>query len=322
MLLKPAEQSSAVGQALYEAMQEAGLGDVVEFLPGEGEKIGAYLVAHKDVAQIAFTGSRGVGLSILQESAVVQPGQRLLKRVVCEMGGKNAIIVDDDADLDEAVMGVVEAAFGFAGQKCSACSRVLVHDRVYDVFVNRLVEATKSLAQGETADPGFHFGPVIDDEAHQRLLSFLGEAEETEVLFSGPKVSGGRYVPATIVEVKDPSHLWMQQEFFGPLLAVFRASDFDHALEVAGGTEYALTGAVYSRSPENLQKARREFRVGNLYLNQPCTGALVGRQPFGGFQMSGGGTKAGGPNYLLNFADPRVVSENTMRRGFTPDLPS
>ncbi|MCP4499896.1 MAG: bifunctional proline dehydrogenase/L-glutamate gamma-semialdehyde dehydrogenase [Deltaproteobacteria bacterium] len=322
VVLKPAEQSSAVALALYEAMREVGLGDVVEFLPGDGETIGPLLVNHKDVAQIVFTGSRAVGLSIVEQAAKVQPGQKQLKRVVCEMGGKNAILVDDDADIDEAVLGVVEASFGFAGQKCSACSRVLVHDRIYDSFVKRLVEAVKSLDQGPTSEPAFHFGPVIDDDSHARLMKLIDDVKDDELLFRGPQKEGGRYVPATLIAVSDEVHPWMQQEFFGPLLAVYRVRDFDHGLEVANATEYALTGAVYTRSPARLDQARQEFRVGNLYLNRHCTGALVDRQPFGGFQMSGGGSKAGGPNYLLHFVDPHVVTENTMRRGFTPDLES
>jgi len=322
VVLKPAEQSSAIAKMMFDAMVEVGLGDVVEFLPGDGEAIGPTLVNHKDVAQIAFTGSRQVGLGIVEAAAKMQPGQLHLKRVVCEMGGKNAIIVDDDADLDEAVLGTVEGAFGFAGQKCSACSRVLVHARIYDAFVERLVEATKSLEQGDVSGPGFHFGPVIDDDSVARLQGRIQSLHDDEKLFVGPAVDGGRFVPATIMATSDVQHEWMQTEFFGPLLAVHKVADFDTALQVATSTDYALTGAVYSRSPVNLDKARAHFRVGNLYLNRHCTGALVGRQPFGGFAMSGGGTKAGGPNYLLHFVDPRVVTENTMRRGFTPELAS
>jgi RHH-type proline utilization regulon transcriptional repressor/proline dehydrogenase/delta 1-pyrroline-5-carboxylate dehydrogenase len=322
VVLKPAEQSSAVAYGLYEKMKAAGFpADVVHFLPGLGEEIGRALVEHAGVAQIAFTGSKAVGLAIVQAAARTQPGQAQVKRVVCEMGGKNAIIIDDDADLDEAVHGVVKSAFGFAGQKCSACSRVLVHDFVYDAFVKRLVEATRALSTGPGDDAGTAVPPVVDIESQQRLLAVIANpgAGATK-LYEGNAPTHGCYVPPTIFAVVDDQHPLMHQERCGPVLAVLRVKDFDHALQVATGTEFALTGAVFSRSPAHLELARRRFRVGNLYLNRGSTGALVERQPFGGFGMSGIGTKAGGPGYLPLFADPRVVTENTMRRGFTPDL--
>ncbi len=322
VVMKPAEQSSAVALGLYERMKGVGFPkDVVHFLPGLGEDVGRALVAHKDIAQIAFTGSKQVGLAIVEQGAKVLPGQKQVKRVVCEMGGKNAIIVDDDADLDEAVHGVIKSAFGFAGQKCSACSRVLVVDSVADAFVKRLIEAAKSLTPGSGTDAGTFLPPVVDDEAMSRLLQVIqSPAPGAEKLYVGPTVSGGNHVPAALFAVSDPQHPLMQQELFGPILAVHRVKTFAAALEVATSTEFALTGAVFSRSPAHLDLAREKFRVGNLYLNRGSTGALVERQPFGGFQMSGIGTKAGGPGYLLAFVDPRVVTENTMRRGFTPDL--
>ena len=324
VILKPAEQSSAVAWALYRSMMRAGFApDVVQFLPGIGEDIGPALVEDPRTAQIAFTGSQSVGLRIIEQAGITVSGQPQVKRVVCEMGGKNAIIVDDDADLDEAVHGVVDSAFGFSGQKCSACSRALVVGSAAAPFVQRLVDATGSLVQGPAHDPGSFFGPVVDLEARERLLALINSpGEGAKLLWSGAKLEGGYFVPAAIFEVSDIQHPLMTQEFFGPVLTIMRVSGFEEAIQAANQTEYALTGAVYSRSPAHLELARQTFRVGNLYLNCGSTGALVGRQPFGGFQRSGIGTKAGGPGYLVHFADPRVVTENTMRRGFTPDLES
>jgi RHH-type proline utilization regulon transcriptional repressor/proline dehydrogenase/delta 1-pyrroline-5-carboxylate dehydrogenase len=320
VVLKPAEQSSAIAWQLHQHMLAVGFPpDVVSFLPGVGEEIGPLLVAHRDVAQVAFTGSKGVGLAIVEQAAKTVPGQRQVRRVVCEMGGKNAIVVDDDADLDEAVAGVLRSAFGYAGQKCSACSRAIVVDGVYDALVARLAAAVSALPLGAAQLPSTTIGPVVDADAQARLLRAI-DAPGARTLFVGEAPRGGWFVPPAILAVDDVKHDLMQRELFGPVLAVFRARDFAHALEVAADTESALTGAVYSRSPAHLEAARRRFRVGNLYLNRGTTGALVGRQPFGGFAMSGIGTKAGGPSYLLQFADPRVVTENTLRRGFAPEL--
>ncbi len=322
VVMKPAEQSSAVAFGLYEKMKAVGFPkDVFHFLPGLGEEVGRALVAHIGVAQIAFTGSKAVGLAIVEQAAKTLPGQAQVKRVVCEMGGKNAIIVDDDADLDEAVHGVLRSAFGFAGQKCSACSRVLVVESVADAFTRRLVDAAKSMTTGSGVDCGTFLPPVVDEEARARLMAVIeNPAPGAEKLYVGPAIAGGTFVPPALFAVKDARHALMQQELFGPVLAVHRVKSFEAALDVANGTEFALTGAVFSRSPAHLELARQRFRVGNLYLNRGSTGALVERQPFGGFGMSGIGTKAGGPGYLLLFVDPRVVTENTMRRGFTPDL--
>jgi RHH-type proline utilization regulon transcriptional repressor/proline dehydrogenase/delta 1-pyrroline-5-carboxylate dehydrogenase len=322
VILKPAEQSSAIAYSLYKAMRAVGFPeDVVHFLPGVGEEIGPKLVEHRDVAQIAFTGSKNVGLAIVASAAKTVEGQRQVKRVVCEMGGKNAIIVDDDADVDEAVQGVIKSAFGFAGQKCSACSRALVHENVADAFIERLKSAAMSISMGPAQSSGTTLGPVVDNEAYTRLTGVVANpGAGAEKVFVGEAPKGGYFVPPSIFAVNDASHMLMQRELFGPVLAVHKVKSFDDALDIAGGTEFALTGAVFSRSPTHLDEARRRFRVGNLYLNRGSTGALVERQPFGGFAMSGIGTKAGGPGYLLLFADPRVVTENTMRRGFTPDL--
>lgn len=322
VILKPAEASSLIAKMLFEKMLEAGFPkEVCAFLPGRGSKVGAYLVEHAKIAQIAFTGSKEVGLQIIEKASKVQSGQPQVKRIVCEMGGKNAIIIDDDADLDEAALGVVHSAFGFAGQKCSAASRVLVHEAVYEIFTKRLLEACRSLKVSQAKLPECSLPPVVDQRAQERLLKEIEKAKlEHELLFLGEVPEKGFFVPVALFKVKSAQDRLMQEEFFGPIVAILKVKNFSEALQVANSTEFALTGAVYSRSPKHLEEARQAFRVGNLYLNRGSTGALVNRQPFGGFKMSGIGTKAGGPGYLLNFVDPRCVTENTLRRGFTPDL--
>jgi RHH-type proline utilization regulon transcriptional repressor/proline dehydrogenase/delta 1-pyrroline-5-carboxylate dehydrogenase len=322
VLLKPAEQAGAVAFAFHQHALAAGIPPgVLAFLPGAGEVVGDALVRHRDVVQIAFTGSRDVGTAILRQAAEIAPGQAAIKRVVCEMGGKNAIIVDDDADLDEAVTGVIAAAFGYAGQKCSACSRLIVVGRIHDSFIQRLKLAATALVPAGAARPDCLLPAVIDEASHAKLWNVIHEPDSAvQCLHRGEAGDAGWFVPAAIFEVSDPEHRLMQRELFGPILTVFAARDFSHALEVANTGDFALTGAVYSRSPRHLQRAREEFRVGNLYLNRPCTGALVDRQPFGGFKMSGAGTKAGGPGYLLHFSEMRVCTENTMRRGFAPEI--
>jgi RHH-type proline utilization regulon transcriptional repressor/proline dehydrogenase/delta 1-pyrroline-5-carboxylate dehydrogenase len=322
IILKPAGQSSAIGFGLYERMIAAGFDHrVVQFVPGEGREIGGALVEHRLVAQIAFTGSKEVGLSIIERSAHVQPGQPEVKRVVCEMGGKNAIVVDDDSDLDEAIAGIIRSAFGYAGQKCSACSRVIVVGSAYESFVTRLIEACRSIHMAPGHDPGCQLNPVIDRSACEKLRGIIAKPDAgAKPLFVGTIRDGGYFVPPAVFQVDDVSHRFMQEEFFGPIITLMRADHFEQAIELANHCEFKLTGAIYSRSPHNLEIARRRFRVGNLYLNRGSTGAMVYRQPFGGFGMSGIGTKAGGPGYLLHFADPRSVTENTMRRGMTPEL--
>jgi RHH-type proline utilization regulon transcriptional repressor/proline dehydrogenase/delta 1-pyrroline-5-carboxylate dehydrogenase len=325
VVMKPAEQSPVVAAMLMEAFEEAGApAGVVNYLPGVGETVGPVLVGHKDTSVIAFTGSRAVGLAIQRQAAEVADGQEHIKRVIAELGGKNAVIVDDDADLDEAVLGVVAGAFGYAGQKCSAGSRAIVLAGVYDAFVARLVEATRSLKVGPPIDPGNAVGPVIDDEAQQRILAAIekGKGEATLAYQADVDALTGRgsYVPPTIFMDVSPSAVLAQEEVFGPVLAVLRAADLTEALRVANGTKYALTGGVYSRSPANIDRVKREFRVGNLYVNRKVTGALVDRQPFGGFKLSGVGSKAGGPDYLLQFLNPRTITENTLRRGFAPEV--
>lgn len=322
VVLKPAEQANAIAHAFHQHALAAGIpAGILAFLPGDGETIGAALVRHPEVVQIAFTGSREVGTAILEHAAVISPGQRMIKRVVCEMGGKNAIVIDDDADLDEAITGVLSSAFGYAGQKCSACSRVIVAQKIFDSFTERFIRAVASLQPKSAALPGCLLPPVIDQASHDKLREIIDQpGRDATCLYHGDAGHDGWFVPPAIFEVKDPHHPLMQREFFGPILTLFAARDFSHALEVANTSDFALTGSVYSRSPQNLQLAREQFRVGNLYLNRPCTGAMVHRQPFGGFKMSGAGTKAGGPGYLLNFAEMRVCTENTMRRGFAPEI--
>jgi RHH-type proline utilization regulon transcriptional repressor/proline dehydrogenase/delta 1-pyrroline-5-carboxylate dehydrogenase len=328
VIMKPAEQSAVVGAKLMEVYQAAGLPPgVVNYLPGMGEEVGPTLVEHPDVALIAFTGSRNVGLTINRQAAEVafRPDQYQVKRVITEMGGKNAVIVDEDADMDEAVRGVVGSAFGYQGQKCSACSRVIVLESVHDAFLTRLARATESLTIGPPVDPTWSIGPVIDEEAFNRLEAVVQRARQepgVRLVFAGNVehlVTEGFYVAPHIFAGVRPDSFLAQDEFFGPILSVLAAKDLTQALEMANGTRYALTGGLFSRSPANIARVRREFRVGNLYINRKITGALVDRQPFGGFKFSGIGSKAGGPDYLLQFVLPRTITENTLRRGFAPD---
>jgi RHH-type proline utilization regulon transcriptional repressor/proline dehydrogenase/delta 1-pyrroline-5-carboxylate dehydrogenase len=320
VVYKPSRSTPVVGRTLDEVFCEAGLPPgVFNFTPGHGSVIGDLLVRHPAVSLIAFTGSMDVGLRIIEAAGCTGPNQTNVKRVIAEMGGKNAVIVDDDADLDEAVPGIIQSAFGFQGQKCSACSRAIVLDAVYERFLERLIEAARSLKIGPAEDPSNFMGPVIDAAARSRILGYIELAKtEGAIAYMSDVPEKGYYVPLTIVAGIEPQHRLAQEEIFGPVLAVMRAKDFDQAIAWANSTRMALTGGVFSRSPEHLKCASREFRVGNLYLNRGCTGAMVERQPFGGSRMSGVGSKAGGQDYLLQFMDPRVVTENLMRRGFAP----
>ena len=325
VIMKPAEQASVVGAKLMEIIRNAGVPDgVVNFVPGIGEDIGPELIGSPDVDMVCFTGSQEVGLEINRVASETDHRQNNVRRVIAEMGGKNAIIVDEDADLDEAVVGVMNSAFGYAGQKCSACSRVIVLDKVHDQFVERLVEATKSLHVGASDDPATSVGPVIDDDARKRINNAIKSVdpeigEETVLATDVKKLAKkGTFVGPTIITGVDPESNLAQDEIFGPVLAVMKVRTLDDAFAAANSTRFALTGGVYSRSPATLKRARSEFHVGNLYLNREITGAMVQRQPFGGFRMSGIGTKAGGPDYLLQFLVPINVTENTMRRGFAP----
>jgi RHH-type proline utilization regulon transcriptional repressor/proline dehydrogenase/delta 1-pyrroline-5-carboxylate dehydrogenase len=321
VIIKPAEQSSIVGYKLMEILQNIGIPDgVVNFLPGVGEEVGPELVGSPDVNLIAFTGSRSVGLAINHEASKPDDRQEFVKHVIAEMGGKNAIIVDDDADLDEAVLGVTYSAFGYAGQKCSACSRCIVLESVYDAFVEKLAQATTSLKVGPAELPDTSLGPVIDEDAFNRINDFIKHGKETfPVVAAGTvKASDGYYIAPHVFGDVDPASRLAREEIFGPVLAVIKVKDLDEAFDVANDSAYALTGGIFSRSPANLKRARHELQAGNLYLNRGITGALVERQPFGGFKLSGIGTKAGGPDYLLQFVIPINITENTFRRGFAP----
>lgn len=320
VIYKPSNQTPIVGHTLLEILKEAGLPPgVFNYAPGSGSVIGDYLIDHPQISLIAFTGSMEVGLRIIERAGRTPEGQPSVKKVVAEMGGKNAVIVDDDADLDEAIPCIIDSAFAYQGQKCSACSRVIVLDAVYERFIERLLAAARSVKIGPAEDPVNFMGPVIDESAQRSISEYIDIAgKEGKILYSGETREEGYYVPITIVEGITPEHRLAQEEVFGPVLSVMRVNDFDQAIEWANSTRFALTGGLFSRSPKHIERCRREFRVGNLYINRGCTGAIVERQPFGGFKMSGVGSKAGGPDYLLQFMDPRTTTENTMRRGFVP----
>jgi RHH-type proline utilization regulon transcriptional repressor/proline dehydrogenase/delta 1-pyrroline-5-carboxylate dehydrogenase len=322
VVYKPSSRSSVTGAMMVKIFEKTKLpGGVLNFLPGPGGEVGNYLVTHPDVALIAFTGSKEVGLKIIEKAGKTSEGMMHIKSVVAEMGGKNAIVLDEDADLDEALVHVIYSAFGYQGQKCSACSRVIVLEEIYEKFITRLKAAVESVELGPTEEPKSFFGSVIDATAKERILRYIdiGKKEGKLLLERDLPELKVNFVPLTIFTDVRPEHRISQEEIFGPVLAIIKVREFDEALEVANSTPYALTGSLFSRSPENIAKARREFRVGNLYINRGCTGALVGRHPFGGFKMSGVGSKAGGPDYLHQFLLPRNVAENTLRRGFAPD---
>jgi len=321
VVFKPAEQTPLIAYRLVQALEAGGLPDgVLSFLPGIGEDVGARLVAHPDVNFVVFTGSKAVGLAINSTAAQHQSGQRHVKRVVAEMGGKNALVVDADADLDQAVPIILSSAFGFAGQKCSAASRLVVVDAVADELVARLAGAAREMRVGHPRHMGTQVGPVIDAEAYKRLLDAVdGAPRQGRVVFSHADMPAqGWFVPPTIVADVSPDAPLARDELFGPVLTVMRARSFAHAIDVANDTDYALTAGVLSRSPHNIEAAADGLRAGNVYVNRGITGAVVGRQPFGGFGLSGVGSKAGGPDYLLQFLDPQVVTENTLRQGFAP----
>jgi RHH-type proline utilization regulon transcriptional repressor/proline dehydrogenase/delta 1-pyrroline-5-carboxylate dehydrogenase len=322
-ILKPAAQSPIIAYRLVELLHEAGVPrGAVQYLPGPGGEVGRALVEHPGVDNIAFTGSSAVGLGIIEAAAKTRAGERNVKRIVAEMGGKNAIIIDEDADLDQAIHGTVVSAFGYAGQKCSACSRLIIVGSAFEPALERLKNAVASLVTGPPDEPATQVPPVIGADARQKILGYIEEGKRSATLVAqGPipePAEGHCVAPTVFADVPVDSPL-AQEEIFGPVLCVFRASSFEEALEIAMNSRFALTGGVFSRNPRNIQSARRAFRVGNLYINRKITGAVVGRQPFGGLAMSGAGEKAGGPEYVRQFMDPRVVSENTVRRGFAPE---
>ncbi len=315
VVFKPAEQSPWTGYKIAELLWEIGLPDgVVNFLTGPGEVVGARMVLHPETRFISFTGSKPVGLWIYENAAKVQPGQKWLKRSILEMGGKDAVLVDETANLEEAAQGIATSAFGYQGQKCSAGSRAIIVNEVYDHVTNRVVELAKQMTVGAPDQgPEIYMGPVIEQDAFKRIMDYveLG-TQEGKLLLGGTPLQtpdNGYFIPPTIFGDVPWNARIAQEEIFGPFLSIVRAQDFDDALRIANSTEYGLTGALFSNRRDRLEQARREFHVGNLYLNRKCTGALVGIHPFGGFNMSGTDSKTGGPDYLLQYTQGKSVGE-------------
>lgn len=310
VILKPASTSPAIAAQFIRILEEIGLpAGVVNFLTGSGSVIGDALVEHPQIRFIAFTGSRDVGLRIYERSAQHQKGQRWLKRSILEMGGKDAVVVDETADLDAAADGIVSSAFGFQGQKCSAGSRAIIVEQVYDQVLQKVIEKTKKLTVGDPTQPTTFMGPVVDENAMKKILDYIELGKNEGRLVAGGGHSGpGYFIEPTIFADVDPHAHIAQEEIFGPVLAVIKAKDFDDALTIANNTEYGLTGSLYSRDPQHIEQAKEEYHVGNLYFNRKCTGALVGVHPFGGFNMSGTDSKAGGRDYLLLFTQAKAIS--------------
>ena len=300
VVIKPSSETPTIGAIFAETLLEAGFPpEAFSFVPGSGGAIGDVLVQHPKTRFVSFTGSRDVGLHINELAARPQKGQIWIKRIVAEMGGKDAIIVDDDCNLDAAVEGVAASAFGYQGQKCSACSRAIVHERVYDAFVEKLKARTGKVTVGSPEDPSKAMGPVISAGAKKAILDYIaiGKGEGRLLAGDGAVPEGGYYIPPTVIADVDAQARVFQEEIFGPVLAVAKARDFDHALAMANDSQYGLTGAIYSDNAEHVARAREDFFVGNMYINRKCTGAMVGAHPFGGFNMSGTDSKAGGPDY-------------------------
>jgi 1-pyrroline-5-carboxylate dehydrogenase len=312
VLLKPSENTPVIAYKLMEVMEEAGLPKgVLNFVPGDPAEIGDYLVDHKDTHFINFTGSRATGTRIMERAAKVQDGQQFLKRVVAEMGGKDTIIVDQDADLDLAADAIVNSAFGFSGQKCSACSRAVIHEDVYDTVLEKSIALTKQLSVGNPSEENVYMGAVVNQKQFDKIKDYIEIGKtEGELAYGGEtNDESGYFVYPTIFKDLDPKARIMQEEIFGPFVAFAKAKDFDELLEIANNTEYGLTGAVISNNRAHLNRARYDFHVGNLYFNRGCTAAIVGYHPFGGFKMSGTDSKAGGPDYLQHFLEAKTVSE-------------
>ncbi len=312
VLLKPASTTPIIAAKFVEVMEEAGLPKgVLNFVPGSGAEVGDYLVDHKDTRFISFTGSRDVGLRIFERSSKVGKGQVWMKRLIAEMGGKDTIVVDSEADLELAAQSIVAGAFGFSGQKCSACSRAVVVEDVYDRVLNRVVELTNDLTVGDPIDQGNYMGPVNDHNAFKKIMEYIEIAKSEGKVLTGGKGdnSKGYFIKPTVVADLSPTARIMQEEIFGPVVGFTKAKDFTEAIEIANNTEYGLTGAVITNNRAHLEQAREDFHVGNLYFNRSCTGAIVGYQPFGGFNMSGTDSKAGGPDYLLLHMQAKSTSE-------------
>lgn len=312
VLLKPASTTPIVAAKFVEVMEEAGLpAGVLNFVPGSGAEVGDYLVDHKDTRFISFTGSRDVGLRIFERSSKLNEGQIWLKRVIAEMGGKDTIVVDSDADLELAAQSIVAGAFGFSGQKCSACSRAVIVEDVYDQVLNRVVELTNELTLGNPEEQDTFMGPVIDQSAFDKIMSYVEIGKQEGKLMTGGEgdSSKGFFIKPTVFADLQPNDRLMQEEIFGPVVGFTKAKDFTEAIDIANNTEYGLTGAVITRNRAHIEQARQDFHVGNLYFNRSCTGAIVGYQPFGGFNMSGTDSKAGGPDYLLLHMQAKTTSE-------------
>lgn len=312
VILKPASTAAWIAARFVDLLHDAGVPrGVVSFLPGPGGVVGDTLVEHPLVRFISFTGSRDVGLRINELASRPRPTQKWIKRTILEMGGKDSIVVDETADLDAAAAAIVASAFGFQGQKCSACSRAILVDEIHDTVLQKIVERTKTLSVGSTKDPDYYMGPVVDAQAHQKISEYIGIGKQEGKLEtpSLPLPSQGYFVSPTIISNVAPDARIAQEEIFGPVLAVIRARDFDEALEIANNTEYGLTGSLFSTDRTRIERAEHEFFVGNLYVNRKCTGALVGVHPFGGFNMSGTDSKAGGRDYLLLFTQAKSISE-------------
>jgi 1-pyrroline-5-carboxylate dehydrogenase len=317
VILKPSSDSPTIAAKFFEVLQEAGMPDgVVNFCPGSGATFGNALVEHPKTRFIAFTGSKEVGLDIHKRAAEPRKGQIWIKRTILEMGGKDSIIVQADCDLDAAVEGVVASAFGFNGQKCSACSRVVVEEPVYDMFVARLRERVANLSQGDPTE-NKNTGPVVNEGAMKSILEYIEIGKkEGRVISGGARATDhgdGYYIQPTVIADVAPNARISQEEIFGPVLAVIKARDFEESLAIANNTEYGLTGAIYTTNPDKKEFAKRDFHVGNLYINRKCTGAMVGAHPFGGFNMSGTDSKAGGPDYLLLFTQAKSIAEKVTR---------
>jgi 1-pyrroline-5-carboxylate dehydrogenase len=312
VVLKPAADSPTIAAKFVDILFEAGLPkEALQFLTGSGAVIGDTIVQHPKTRYVGFTGSKEVGLRISELAGKASPGQIWIKRTVLEMGGKDGMIVDEEADIDAAVEGTAQAAFGYQGQKCSACSRVIVSENIYDTFLSKLVERTKKIKVGPSDDPNNYMGPVINESAMKTILGYIdvGKKEGRLVAGGGRAAGEGYFIEPTIIADVDPKARLAQEEVFGPVLTVIKAKNFDHAMEIANNTEFGLTGAVYSKNPEKIRRAEEEFHVGNLYLNRKCTGAMVGAHPFGGFNMSGTDSKTGGKDYLLLFLQAKAVAE-------------
>ena len=312
VVLKPASDTAGIATMFVEAAVEAGTpAGVLNFVTGPGAEVGNALVESPKVRFIAFTGSKAVGLEINEKAAKVPNGQIWIKRAILEMGGKDFILVDETADLESAATGVVAAAFGFQGQKCSACSRLIAVDSIHDELVKKVVEKTKALKLGDAADPSSHVGPVINAGAQKKILEYVetGKKEGKLLAGGGPGPAEGFFVQPTVIDEVKPNARIAKEEIFGPVLAILRAKDFDEGVRLANDTEYGLTGALYSRDAKRIERGKRELFCGNLYINRKCTGALVGAHPFGGFNMSGTDSKAGGPEYLYLFTQAKAIAE-------------